>query len=208
MASRAQAIEKFNAGKIQSALNIAKNFKLNVTKEERDIMGTGYECFAHPTTYAQMGYDLEAAKTQAIDVLKRVLGITTEEATVEEDTIMAETTNQEITKQETKALGWTLIVMDKATKAIWATKFTDTVDNINDRVKVARGLGYKFVCVIRDALNNAIVDGAEKRCKCVYDNLEAAGVLNVQDFIKQVNDNLYHTNETWIQITDGENVTE
>ena len=84
MASRNQAIEKYNAGKYKTALNIAKNFKMGVTDEQRSQMALGYECMAHEDTYVQMGYDCEAEINKALDILKVVLGI---KDTVEEDLV-------------------------------------------------------------------------------------------------------------------------
>lgn len=76
MGSRKQAIEKYNEGKIQSSLNIVKNFRLGVTKEDRDVMQTGYECFKRPESYTQMGYNVEECTAKAVAVLERVLNIT------------------------------------------------------------------------------------------------------------------------------------
>lgn len=206
MASRAQAIEKFNAGKIQTALNIAKGFKINVTAEERDIMARGYECFAHPTTYEQMGYDLEAEKAKAIIVLKKVLGIdVTEEK--EEEEVMAETTAkvEEKKTKEPQVLGWTLVMTNKKTDEVWAQRFEDVPANITERVRIARRLGYTFVCVVRDTKVNEILDGETRRSKGIYDNLKKIGYedYQVQAFFQKVQEQLYNSNETWILIDEG-----
>ena len=86
MASKKQALDKYNQGKVKSALNIAKNFKLGVTDEERAKMALGYECFVHEQTYVQMGYDVEKARMEAISVLEKVLEVEKEAEVVELDT--------------------------------------------------------------------------------------------------------------------------
>ena len=42
----------------KKALRIAKDFKLNVTKEQKDAMGLAYECMIYPDFYKQLGKDI------------------------------------------------------------------------------------------------------------------------------------------------------
>ena len=104
MASKKQAVEKFLEGKVASALNIAKGFKIGVTDKEREVMSLGYECAKRPEDYKQMGYDTEKCFDDAVQVLKQVLDIQEEsveeikeEENMEKQTeVMAEvTSNQE-----------------------------------------------------------------------------------------------------------------
>ena len=124
MASKKQAVEKFLEGKVASALNIAKGFKIGVTDKEREVMSLGYECAKRPEDYKQMGYDTEKCFDDAVQVLKQVLDI--QEESVEEikeeenmekqNEVMAEvTSNQEDAEVEvTGSFGYGIDEMDKA----------------------------------------------------------------------------------------------
>ena len=54
MASKKQAIEKFLEGKVATALRYAKDFKIGVTDEEREMMARGYECIKRPAQYHEL----------------------------------------------------------------------------------------------------------------------------------------------------------
>ena len=56
--------EAIKAGDMKKALRIAKDFRINVTKEQREKMSRAYECMAHPDFYKQIGTDvMEAINT-------------------------------------------------------------------------------------------------------------------------------------------------
>ena len=48
--------EAVKAGEWKKALRIAKDFRINVTKEQRDAMARAYECMVHPEFYRQLRY--------------------------------------------------------------------------------------------------------------------------------------------------------
>ena len=50
--------EAVKSGDFKKALRIAKNFRINVTKEQRELMARAYECIVHPEFYRQIGYDV------------------------------------------------------------------------------------------------------------------------------------------------------
>ena len=45
-------------GNLKEALKLAKGFRINVTREQRDIMAKAYECIVHPDFYRQIGVDI------------------------------------------------------------------------------------------------------------------------------------------------------
>jgi len=56
-----QAIAAFDAGDFKKALHISKDFRIGVSKEDRDRMALAYECLVRPDFYRQLGTDIEAA---------------------------------------------------------------------------------------------------------------------------------------------------
>nr|DAG03544.1 MAG TPA: hypothetical protein [Siphoviridae sp. ctVOP12] len=50
--------EAVRSGEWKKALKIAKDFRINVTKEQRDRMARAYECIVHPEFYKQIGTDI------------------------------------------------------------------------------------------------------------------------------------------------------
>lgn len=50
--------EAVKSGDFKKALRIAKNFRINVTKDQRELMTRAYECIVHPEFYRQIGYDV------------------------------------------------------------------------------------------------------------------------------------------------------
>lgn len=69
------AREAFRAGDYKKALRLAKDFRMHVTKEQRDIMSVGYECIVHPEFYRQLGMNTEEKIQEAIQVAREVLVI-------------------------------------------------------------------------------------------------------------------------------------
>jgi hypothetical protein len=53
--------ETIKAGDMKKALRIAKDFRINVTKEQREKMSRAYECMVHPDFYKQIGTDVMGA---------------------------------------------------------------------------------------------------------------------------------------------------
>ena len=56
----------------KKALRIAKDFRINVTKDQRDDMTRAYECMVHPEFYRQLGTDIAGAIAKGIEVVKRL----------------------------------------------------------------------------------------------------------------------------------------
>lgn len=53
----------------KSALREAKDFRINVTKQQRSDMARAYECIVHPQFYLSIGKNLE----ECIEIGKKVL---------------------------------------------------------------------------------------------------------------------------------------
>lgn len=45
-------------GKIKEALQIAKDFRIGITKEQRSKMARAYECIVHPGFYKSIGKNI------------------------------------------------------------------------------------------------------------------------------------------------------
>lgn len=54
----------------KKALQIAKDFRIGVTQEERDKMARAYECIVHPDFYRQIGTDIPEAIEQGKAIVK------------------------------------------------------------------------------------------------------------------------------------------
>lgn len=54
----------------KKALQIAKDFRIGVTQEERDKMARAYECIVHPDFYQQIGTDIPEAIEQGKTIVK------------------------------------------------------------------------------------------------------------------------------------------
>lgn len=64
------AVGAFESGKVKEALNIAKGFKIGLTKEEHKQIVCGYECMVHESFYRQIGKDPKQELTKAVNVFK------------------------------------------------------------------------------------------------------------------------------------------
>lgn len=63
------------AGDYQSALRIAKDFRLGISKQDLNEMRRGYECMAtSPAFYRSIGIDVEEHVNRGIEVLVRLYG--------------------------------------------------------------------------------------------------------------------------------------
>lgn len=63
-----------NAGEWKKALRIAKDFRINVTKAQRDAMSRAYECMIHPEFYRQIGTDIPGAIAKGKEVVSCLYG--------------------------------------------------------------------------------------------------------------------------------------
>lgn len=54
----------------KKALQIAKNFSIGVTQEQRSKMARAYECIVHPDFYRQIGVDISEAIEQGKAIVK------------------------------------------------------------------------------------------------------------------------------------------
>ncbi len=54
----------------KKALQIAKDFRMGVTKEQRSKMARAYECIVHPDFYRQIGVDISETIEQGKAVVK------------------------------------------------------------------------------------------------------------------------------------------
>lgn len=58
----------------RSALRIAKEFRLGISKEDRDAMRLAYECLVNPGFYRQLERDPTAEAERGVGVLIRLYG--------------------------------------------------------------------------------------------------------------------------------------
>jgi len=54
----------------KKALQIAKDFRIGLTKDQRDKMTRAYECIVHPDFYQQIGVDISEAIEQGKEIVK------------------------------------------------------------------------------------------------------------------------------------------
>lgn len=209
MASRNQAISKYNEGKVASALNIASKFKLGLTDEDRDILARGYECFKRPEQYVQMGYDCEVEKSKAITIFEtKVLGKADEEP--------VEDRNQEIISREQELIDestgtfsvdclneafelensrtdygtpepvWYLIMNKRRTKDLYLSVIHG---NPNETLRDNRDRGYCFVCLASiDKIDKYTETGETTGISEVIKNLEKKGIIEARYFFRRLRD--------------------
>ena len=60
-----QAIRAFYGGDLKTSFHISKDFRVGVTKEDRDRLAMGYECLVRPDFYRQLGTDIQAVIDEA-----------------------------------------------------------------------------------------------------------------------------------------------
>ena len=61
--------EAIKMGDFKKALRIAKDFRINVTVEQREKMARAYECIVHPEFYKQIG----VSTVESINIGKQTL---------------------------------------------------------------------------------------------------------------------------------------
>ena len=57
------------SGDFKSALRIAKDFRLGISKAQSDAMRLAYECMVHGRFYQSLGYDLDEKVGEGLKVL-------------------------------------------------------------------------------------------------------------------------------------------
>lgn len=60
------------ANEYRAALRIAKTFKIGLTREEQRILQYAYECMVYPSSYRQLGRDVECTIKQGIQLLLKI----------------------------------------------------------------------------------------------------------------------------------------
>lgn len=63
-----------SSGNFKEALRIAKDFRINITKEQRSTMARAYECIVHPEFYRQIGTDIPAAINEGVELVQELYG--------------------------------------------------------------------------------------------------------------------------------------
>lgn len=58
----------------KKALQIAKDFRIGITGEQRKKMALAYECMVHPEFYQSIGRDIEQAKAEGIREVVKLYG--------------------------------------------------------------------------------------------------------------------------------------
>ena len=66
--------EAIATGELKKALRLAKNFRINVTAAQREVMARAYECLTHPEFFRQIGTDIPKAVGDGVEVLKSLYG--------------------------------------------------------------------------------------------------------------------------------------
>lgn len=204
-------MEKFLEGKVATALNYAKDFKIGVTDEEREIMARGYECIKRPEQYQEMGFSIDTAIEEATSVLKRVLGI--EEPTIAEpvveEPVVEETVNfidpvsiepdmfEEMfdaeaegraprLTQEADRVVWFLTVRHRRTKK-FEVKLVE-LDELDHALKTLRSVGYSFVCVLSSEKADSYVksNGSCTGMKGIIQALDGKLTVTVYEYLKEL----------------------
>ena len=62
------------SGEMKKALRIAKDFRINVTKDQREKMSRAYECMRRPEFFRQIGIDIPAAIADGESVVRCLYG--------------------------------------------------------------------------------------------------------------------------------------
>lgn len=66
--------EAVKAGEWKKALRIAKDFRINISKEQREVMSRAYECMIHPEFYRQIGINIPEAIAKGKEVVGTLYG--------------------------------------------------------------------------------------------------------------------------------------
>lgn len=61
-------------GDYKKGLRIAKDFKINITDDQRKKMARAYECIVHPEFYTQINVDIDKTIEEGKNVLISIYG--------------------------------------------------------------------------------------------------------------------------------------
>lgn len=70
-----QAKDLLKSGDFKGCLKIMSGFRLGLSKQESDILKTGYECIVHPRMYQQLKIDTESAVRAAVSLAQHKLDV-------------------------------------------------------------------------------------------------------------------------------------
>lgn len=70
--NREMVIRYLREEKYKEAMKIAKGFKIELTKEQRDIVTRGYESYTNPRFYISLHQNVQENIRKAIEVLKEI----------------------------------------------------------------------------------------------------------------------------------------
>jgi hypothetical protein len=70
-----QAAALLTAGDHKGCLKMMAGFRLGLSKQESNILRTGYECLVHPRMYQQLKVDVDKAVTEAVSLAKHILRV-------------------------------------------------------------------------------------------------------------------------------------
>lgn len=66
------AVNAFASGDLKTALKLASSFKIAIQWKDQVVLKRGYECLNYPTTYQQLGFDVEQCIAAAKVVFQRI----------------------------------------------------------------------------------------------------------------------------------------
>lgn len=76
MERKSDAVRRMTAaGDYKSALRIAKDFRLGITKEQSDTMRRGYECMTNPRFYVSIGVNIAETVEKGVETLLSLYGV-------------------------------------------------------------------------------------------------------------------------------------
>lgn len=58
----------------KKALRIAKDFRIGITPDQRDLMTRAYECMVRPDFYRMIGKDPESEIKKGVEVVSQIYG--------------------------------------------------------------------------------------------------------------------------------------
>ena len=58
----------------KTALKIAKDFRLGITREQHSVITRAYECIVHPDFYRQLGKNLECEINRGKEIVAQMYG--------------------------------------------------------------------------------------------------------------------------------------
>ena len=70
--NREMVIKYLREEKYKEAMKIAKGFKYELNKEERDIVTRAYESYTNPRFYKSLGQDIQENIRKGIETLKEI----------------------------------------------------------------------------------------------------------------------------------------